>query len=124
VSGQRLDPENAGQIPANMVGRLLDDDDLRKLHRMLVKKKPPAPSMRRKTVVGDHLLNMEKDTFAYPVLTEHSIEAMVKEGCTAINRRRAYEIRDQDGALPLSVRAPLRQLPVDQSPVMPTLLSS
>jgi hypothetical protein len=51
VSGQQLDPESAGQIPANMIGRFLDDDDLRRLHRMLVKKKPPAPSVRRKTAV-------------------------------------------------------------------------
>jgi hypothetical protein len=40
VSGHRLDQESAGQIPANMIGRFLDDDDLRKLHRMVVKNKP------------------------------------------------------------------------------------
>jgi hypothetical protein len=49
VSGHQLDPESASQIPANMIGRLLDDGDLRKLHRMLLKKKPPAPSVRRWT---------------------------------------------------------------------------
>jgi hypothetical protein len=49
ASGEQLDPESAGQIPANMIGRLLDDGDLRKLHRMLLKKKPPAPSVRRLT---------------------------------------------------------------------------
>jgi hypothetical protein len=32
-----------------MIGRLLDDGDLRKLHRMLITKKPPAPSVRRRT---------------------------------------------------------------------------
>jgi hypothetical protein len=32
-----------------MIGRFLDDGDLRKLHRMLIKKKPPAPSARRPT---------------------------------------------------------------------------
>jgi hypothetical protein len=37
ASGQRLDPESAGQVPANMIGRLLDDGDLRKLHLMLIK---------------------------------------------------------------------------------------
>jgi hypothetical protein len=42
VSGDRLDPESAGQIPADMLGRFLDDGDLRKLHRMLLKKEPPA----------------------------------------------------------------------------------
>jgi hypothetical protein len=46
VSGNQLDPESAGQIPANMIGRLLDDGDLQRLHRMLIKKKPPAPSVR------------------------------------------------------------------------------
>jgi hypothetical protein len=49
ASGHQLDPESAGQIPANMIGRSLDDGDLRTLHRMLVKKKPPAPAVRRQT---------------------------------------------------------------------------
>jgi hypothetical protein len=49
VSGHRLDQESSGHIPANMTGRLLDDGDLQKLHRMLIKKKPPAPSVRRQT---------------------------------------------------------------------------
>jgi hypothetical protein len=49
VSGHPLDPESAGQIPTNMIGRLLDDGDLRKLHRMLIGKKPPEPSVRRGT---------------------------------------------------------------------------
>jgi hypothetical protein len=48
ASGQQLDSDSAGQIPANMIGRFLDDDDLRKLHRMLIKKKPPALSVRRR----------------------------------------------------------------------------
>jgi hypothetical protein len=43
ASGQALDKESARQIPANMIGRLLDDADLRKLQ------KPPAPSVRRRT---------------------------------------------------------------------------
>jgi hypothetical protein len=30
-----------------MIGRFLDDGDRRKLHRTLIKKKPPAPSVRR-----------------------------------------------------------------------------
>jgi hypothetical protein len=42
ASGHRFDEESADQIPANMIGRLLDDSDLRKLHGMLVKKRPPA----------------------------------------------------------------------------------
>jgi hypothetical protein len=32
-----------------MIGRLLDDGDLRKLQGLLVKKKPPAPSVPRRT---------------------------------------------------------------------------
>jgi hypothetical protein len=34
--GHQLDPESAGQVPANMIGRLLDDGDLQKLHRTLI----------------------------------------------------------------------------------------
>jgi hypothetical protein len=49
VSGHQLDPPSAEQIPANMIGRFLGDGDLRKLHQMLLKKKPPAPSVRRRT---------------------------------------------------------------------------
>jgi hypothetical protein len=30
-----------------MIGRFLDGDDLQKLLRMLIKKKPPAPSVRQ-----------------------------------------------------------------------------
>jgi hypothetical protein len=51
ASGQPLDQESASQIPANIMGRLLDDDDLRKLQAILVKKKPPAPSVRRRAAV-------------------------------------------------------------------------
>ena len=49
ASGHPLDEESANQIPANMMGRLLDDGDLRRLQGMLLKKKPPAPSVRRTT---------------------------------------------------------------------------
>jgi hypothetical protein len=49
ASGQQLDPLSAEQIPANMIGRLLDDGDLRKMHRMVIKNKSPAPSVRRRT---------------------------------------------------------------------------
>jgi hypothetical protein len=49
ASGHQLDPESAGQIPADMIGRFLDDGDLRKLRQMLMKKQPPAPSVRRGT---------------------------------------------------------------------------
>jgi hypothetical protein len=47
--GHQLDPLSAELIPPNMIGRFLDDGDLRRLHRMLIKKKPPAPSVRRPT---------------------------------------------------------------------------
>jgi hypothetical protein len=47
ASGHQLDPLSAGLVPAN-TGRPLDDADLQKLHRMLIKKKPPAPSVERR----------------------------------------------------------------------------
>jgi hypothetical protein len=49
ASGHQLDPLSAELIPANMIGKFLDDGDLRKLHRMLIRKKPPAPSAPRRT---------------------------------------------------------------------------
>jgi hypothetical protein len=49
ASGHQLDPVSAELIPPNMIGRFLGDGDFRKLHRMLIKKKPPAPSVRRRT---------------------------------------------------------------------------
>jgi hypothetical protein len=49
ASGSQPDPESAGQIPANMIGRFLDEGNLRKMHQMLIKKKPPAPSVRQGT---------------------------------------------------------------------------
>jgi hypothetical protein len=33
----------ARQIPEAMIGRLLNDGDQRRLHRILITKKPPAP---------------------------------------------------------------------------------
>jgi hypothetical protein len=49
ASGHQLAPPSAKQILANMIGRLLDDGDLQKLHRMPIKEKPPAPSVRLQT---------------------------------------------------------------------------
>ncbi len=47
ASGYQLDEESAEQIPADMIGRLLDDGELRKISRMLLgPKKPPAPSVK------------------------------------------------------------------------------
>jgi hypothetical protein len=60
ASGDHIHPLSAEQIPANMMGRLLNHGDLRKLRKlwrfqrilmklqaMLLKKNPPAPSVRR-----------------------------------------------------------------------------
>jgi hypothetical protein len=47
-TGYQLDDASARQIPHNMIGRLLDDDDLRRLQRMLAAKKPRTPSARPK----------------------------------------------------------------------------
>jgi hypothetical protein len=58
ASGHQLDPESAGQIPVNMIGRFLDDGDLLKLHRMVIKKKPPASSVRRRSPAGIRSLTM------------------------------------------------------------------
>ena len=44
----QLDPESADQIPADTIGRFLDDGDLRKLQGMLLKRKPPATSVRQR----------------------------------------------------------------------------
>jgi hypothetical protein len=53
ASGHQLDPLTARHIAPNMISRLLNQGDLRKLQRllmklqgMLLKKKRPAPSMR------------------------------------------------------------------------------
>ncbi len=51
ASGHELDQESALKVPTDMLGRLLDDGELRKLSRMLLgPKKPPAPSLRRPKV--------------------------------------------------------------------------
>ena len=47
-SGQELDHESALKVPTDMLARLLDDRELRKLCRMLLgPKKHPAPSLWR-----------------------------------------------------------------------------
>ncbi len=48
ASGHELEEENALKVPTDMLARLLDDRELRKLSRMLLgPKKPPAPSLWR-----------------------------------------------------------------------------
>jgi hypothetical protein len=42
VSGHELDAETARQVPKGMIGRLLDDRDLRRLQHVLMPKKPHA----------------------------------------------------------------------------------
>jgi hypothetical protein len=57
ASGNQLDRPSADLILANMIGRFLDDGDLWILHRMVVKKKPPAPSVRRPTACKRRVAN-------------------------------------------------------------------
>jgi hypothetical protein len=49
VVGHELGEESARQIPADMIGRLLDDGDLRRLERIITRKKLAAPSVRRRS---------------------------------------------------------------------------
>ncbi len=49
ASGHELDQASADQVPNDMIGRLLDDRALRKLQQAITPKKPPAPSVRRRT---------------------------------------------------------------------------
>ena len=49
ASGHEFDDASAYEIPENMIGRLLDDRDLRRLQQALMPKKPLAPSVRRRT---------------------------------------------------------------------------
>jgi hypothetical protein len=56
-SSHQLDPLSAEQIPADLIGRLLDDGDLWKLHQMLIRKKLPAPSVRRPTPRRNQVIN-------------------------------------------------------------------
>jgi len=49
ASGHEIDAESARQVPESMIGRLLDDRDLRRLQQALMPKKPPAPSVQRRS---------------------------------------------------------------------------
>jgi hypothetical protein len=46
ASGHEIDAESARQVPESMIGRLLDDRDLRRLQQALMPKKPLAPSVK------------------------------------------------------------------------------
>jgi len=48
-----LDDDNARQIPKDMIGRLLNQADLRCLQRAVNSKKPSAPLVRRRTAQSD-----------------------------------------------------------------------
>jgi len=50
ASGHEIDAGSAQRIPESMIGRLLDEGDLRKLHRMLMQKRPSAPSVKVRPV--------------------------------------------------------------------------
>jgi hypothetical protein len=56
LSGHKLDQDTTRQIPASMIGRFLDDGNLQKLQRMLIKKNPPARSVRRKAATKRKLV--------------------------------------------------------------------
>jgi hypothetical protein len=49
AGSHEIDKASARQIPADMIGRFLDDGDLRELLEAITSKKPPAPSVRRRT---------------------------------------------------------------------------
>ena len=46
ASGNELDEASSQQIPEHMIGRLLDDGDLRRLQRAIMPRKPRRPSVR------------------------------------------------------------------------------
>ncbi len=46
AGGHEIDDASAQQIPESMIDRLLDYPDLRRLHRLLLSRKPPAPSVK------------------------------------------------------------------------------
>jgi hypothetical protein len=48
VGAHQLDKASARQIPADMIGRLIHDGDLRKLQQAITPTKPAAPSVQRR----------------------------------------------------------------------------
>jgi hypothetical protein len=83
-SGHQLDLASADQIPANIMDRLLDDGDLRKLHRMLLKKKPPVPSVRRRTATKRRVGSDDQARRADPA---NDARQHAPERCTRAVRR-------------------------------------
>ena len=55
AGAHELDAKSARQVPADMIGRLLDDGDIRKLQRAITPKKPAnrsGPASCKKRSVG------------------------------------------------------------------------
>jgi hypothetical protein len=50
AGAHELDAKSARQVPADMIGRLLDDGDIRKLQQAITPKKPASPTVRGRTV--------------------------------------------------------------------------
>ena len=48
AGAHELDAKSARQVPADMIGRLLDDGDIRKLQQAIAPKKPAALTVRRR----------------------------------------------------------------------------
>ena len=46
AGAHELDAKSARQVPADMIGRVLDDGDLRRLQQAITPKKPAAPTVR------------------------------------------------------------------------------
>jgi hypothetical protein len=96
ASGQQLDPVSAEQIPENMIGRFLDDGDLRELNQMLIKKKPPVPAVRRRTA-RKRRVGMPQKMTSEVSLTKRSVHTTVRHpeirrGGHLVFRRAAYTV--------------------------------
>src|SRR6266850_7666084 len=50
AGAHELDAKSARQVPADMIGRLLDDGDICKLQQAITPKKPASPTVRGRTV--------------------------------------------------------------------------
>ena len=50
AGAHELDAKSARQVPADMIGRLLDDGDIRKLQQAITPKKPASPTVRGRPV--------------------------------------------------------------------------
>jgi hypothetical protein len=50
AGAHELDAKSARQVPADMIGRLLDDGDIHKLQQAITPKKPASPTVRGRTV--------------------------------------------------------------------------